>query len=120
MRCVICRQDFNFAEGETAVVLHHVAYGYDFAHAGICEAAALSLIFPEPGYDTAAFAHDQARSRILAVLGIPGQPEVHAVVEYRNGSRQLERISRDAEWADEPGAADFARHTPALIKELAA
>jgi len=29
MRCVICRQAFDFAAGQTAVVLHHVAYGYD-------------------------------------------------------------------------------------------
>jgi hypothetical protein len=49
MRCVICRQSFDFCDGQTAVVLHHVAYGHDFVHPGACAAAALGSIFPEPG-----------------------------------------------------------------------
>jgi hypothetical protein len=107
MRCVICRQQFDYAAGQTAVVLRHVAYGYDFAHAGACEAAALSLVFPEPGYDCAAFAHDIRRARVLAVLGTIDPLEIHGVVEYRDGSRHVERIVRDPEWLEEPGAAEF-------------
>ena len=114
MRCVICRQDFDFAAGQTAVVLHHVAYGFDFVHSGLCEAQALSLIFPEPGFDCAAFAHDTKRSKVVAMLG------VYAVVEYRDGSRQVERITREDDWTNEPGAAYFdSRHSMADA-ELAA
>jgi hypothetical protein len=120
MRCVTCHQEFDFAAGQTAVVLRHVAYGYDFVHPGICEERALRMIFVEPGFDSAAFAHDAIRARVLAVLGIPGQSEVHAVIENRDGSRQLERISRDPEWADEPGAAEFARQALAYRAELVA
>jgi len=106
MRCVICRQEFDFAAGQTAVVLRHVAYGFDFVHPGACEAAALSLIFPEPGFDCAAFAHDTARSRVLSVIS--GTPlDLQVVIEYRDESRGVERIVRDPEWASEPGAAEF-------------
>jgi hypothetical protein len=107
MRCVICRQQFDFSAGQTAVVLRHVAYGYDFVHAGICEAAAMSIIFPEPGFDCAAFAHDATRARVLAILGPFTATDVHAVIEYRDGSRHVERITRDSDWRDEPGAAEF-------------
>ena len=107
MRCVICHQQFEFAKGQTAVVLHHVAYGYDFVHEGACEAQALSMIFVEPGYDCAAFAHDRERSRVLVVIGLATPLEVHAVIESRDGSRHVERIVRDPEWLTEPGAAEF-------------
>ena len=40
LRCVVCRRPFAFADGEVAVVLRHVAYGFDFAHDGACLAAA--------------------------------------------------------------------------------
>jgi hypothetical protein len=119
MRCVICRQDVDFAAGQTAVVLRHVAYGYDFVHAGSCEAAALSLIFPEPGYDCAAFAHDPERAHVLAIVGGAAPLDLQVVVQYRDGSRGVERIVRDLEWASEPGAAEFPR-VAARAVELAA
>jgi hypothetical protein len=119
MRCVICRQQFDFSAGQVAVVLRHVAYGFDFVHAGSCEAAALSLIFVEPGYDSAAFAHDQLRSRVLAVIGPFDQYEQHAVIEYRDGSRHLERIVRDPEWLEEPGAAEFPSVSYAAVEVAA-
>ena len=127
MRCVICRQTFDFAGGQTAVVLHHVAYGYDFVHQGDCEARALATIFPEPGYDCAAFAHDSERLRVLAVTPPKGWSAVlpanqerrggddmrfeplrfWALIEYRDGSRRFEGVVRDEEWVDEPGGAEF-------------
>jgi hypothetical protein len=107
MRCVMCRQQFDFAAGQTAVVVRHVAYGYDFVHPGACEAAAMTVVFPEPGYDCAAFAHDRERSSVLALLGPMRPHELHAVVQYRDGSRHVERITRDPEWLEEPGAAEF-------------
>src|SRR4051812_50212405 len=84
MRCVICRQYFEFAAGQVAVVLHHAAYGFDFVHPGACEAAALSAIFPEPGYDSAAFAHDPNRRAIVAVAPPHGWS---ALVTRRAGAR---------------------------------
>ena len=132
MRCVICRQPFDFAAGQTAVVLHHVAYGYDFVHPGACEAAALGAIFPEPGYDGAAFAHDPERSRVLATAPGKGWSAVvspahelrpaselrfeplrfWALIEYRDGSRRFEGVVRDDEWLDEPGGAEFPESRP--------
>jgi hypothetical protein len=128
MRCVICRQTFDFASGETAVVLRHVAYGYDFAHDGQCLDAARALIFAEPDYDCAAFGRDAVRRRVLSVappqgwtvvlpadstLVLAGAPlrfealRHWALVEYQDGSRGLEGIVRDDEWLDEPGGAEF-------------
>jgi hypothetical protein len=126
MRCVICRQIFDFAGGQTAVVLHHVAYGYDFAHRGDCEKQALAAIFPEPGYDCAAFAHDPERVGVLAIAPPKGWTAVlpvdqatgsddlrfeplrfWALIEYRDGSRRFEGVVRDDEWIDEPGGAEF-------------
>jgi len=123
MRCVICRQHIDFTAGQLAVVLHHVAYGYDFAHQGACEAAALGSIFPEPGYDSAAFAHDAERRFVVAVAPARGWSAVvsgstsagvrfeplrfWALVEYRDGTRRFEGVVRDDEWLDEPGGAEF-------------
>jgi hypothetical protein len=36
LRCFVCRQAFDFETHEVAVVLRHVAYGYDFVHVGRC------------------------------------------------------------------------------------
>jgi hypothetical protein len=33
---IVCSVLFDFAAGETVVVLHHYAYGYDFVHDGPC------------------------------------------------------------------------------------
>jgi hypothetical protein len=127
MRCVICRQYIDFAAGEVAVVLRHVAYGFDFAHSGACEAAALGAVFPEPGYDSAAFAHDPNRRAIVAVAPANGWSAVAgctsdarskddlrveplrfwALVEYRDGTRRFEGVIRDEDWLDEPGGAEF-------------
>jgi hypothetical protein len=127
MRCVSCRQHFDFTAGQTAVVLHHVAYGYDFAHPGVCEAAALGSIFPEPGFDSAAFAHDRERRAVVAVapargwsVVVAGGADVRAhgdlrfeplafwaLIEYRDGSRRFEGVIQDSEWQDEPGGAEF-------------
>ena len=127
MRCVICRQYIDFAAGEVAVVLRHVAYGFDFAHPGACEAAAVAAIFPEPGYDSAAFAHDPNRLAIVAVAPASGWSAVvaaradarsnddlrleslrfWALVQYRDGTRRFEGVIRDEDWLDEPGGAEF-------------
>jgi hypothetical protein len=128
MRCVICRQAFDFTNGETAVVLRHVAYGYDFAHDGQCLEAARALIFVEPDYDSAAFGRDTVRRRVLSVappqgwtvilpadseMVLAGSPlrfeplRYWALIEYQDGSRGLEGIVRDDEWLDEPGGAEF-------------
>jgi len=104
---VICRQDFDFTAGQTAVILHHVAYGYDFVHPGACEAAALGSIFPEPGYDCAAFAHDPERRAVVSIAPGAERQRVWALIEYRDGSRRFEGVLRDAEWQDEPGGAEF-------------
>lgn len=128
MRCVTCQEPFNFAVGQTAVVLRHVAYGHDFAHEGACLDAACELIFAEPGYDCAAFARDAVRRRVLALAPprgwvavlpadadrtVDGAPvrfeplRMWAVVEYQDGTRGLEGIVHDEEWLDEPGGAEF-------------
>src|SRR3954454_18440381 len=132
MRCVICRQYFEFAAGQVAVVLHHAAYGFDFVHPGACEAAALSAIFPEPGYDSAAFAPDPNRRAIVAVAPANGWSAVvtgsagaratddlrfeplrfWALIEYRDGSRRFEGVVREDDWLDEPGGAEFPESRP--------
>lgn len=128
LRCVVCRVPFDFAAGETAVVLRHVAYGYDFVHDGACLAAACERIFPEPGYDCTAFGRDPERCRLIEVTTaegwsavFPNTPEewgagppvrfeplrYWAVVEHADGSRCMEALVRDEMWLDEPGGAEF-------------
>src|SRR5207237_3279452 len=121
-----CRRPFDFAAGETALVLRHVAYGFDFVHDHDCLSAAQALIFAEPGYDCAAFARDPERRRVVNASDASGwtavlpdsaeqalacQP-VHseplrcwAHVEYQDGSRSTEGNVRDAEGLGEPGSA---------------
>jgi hypothetical protein len=126
--CVVCHRPFDFAAGQTATVLKHIAYGYDFAHPGVCEATAREWIFVEPGYDRPAFSTDGQRVRVLRVssaagwaAALPAAPEqvlngvpllyeplaYWAVVEYRDGSRHKEGVIRAAEWLKEPGGAEF-------------
>ena len=130
LRCVVCGRPFDFAAGQTAVVLRHTAYGYDLAHDGACLAAAREQIFAEPGYDRVAFGRDPERRRILAaapgagwsaVMAVPGRspsacggPTVRlerlrwwVLVEHADGSRRVEGLIRDDEWLDEPGGAEF-------------
>jgi len=133
LRCIVCKGAFDFAAGETATVLRHIAYGYDFAHAGACLATALDWIFVEPGYDCPAFSVGRERVRILRTAPadgwaavVPNSPEQRlagsfvsfealqcwALVEHSDGSRWVEGLIRDPEWQDEPGGAEFpeARH----------
>jgi hypothetical protein len=136
LRCVVCGHAFDFAAGESAVVMRHVAYGHDFVHDGRCLAIARDLLFAEPGYDSAALGRDPQRRRILdagpaagwaAVLPEPpqrigpGRPvqlvdgrPVHleplrwwALIEHEDGSRHVEGIVRDEDWLDEPGGAEL-------------
>jgi hypothetical protein len=128
LRCVVCHKVFDFAVGQTAIVLKHIAYGYDFAHPGVCEAAAREWIFVEPGYDRPEFSGDEKRARVLRISSaagwaavLPAAPEqvrdgvpvlyepvtYWALVEYRDGSRHLEGVIRTREWMDEPGGAEF-------------
>jgi hypothetical protein len=128
LRCVVCHKAFDFAAGQTAIVLKHIAYGYDFAHAGVCEATAREWLFVEPGYDRPAFGTDGQRVRVLRIASAAGwaaalpaapeqvlagvpvlyEPVAHwALVEYRDGSRHLEGVIRDPQWVNEPGGAEF-------------
>ncbi len=128
LQCATCQRPFDFGSGESAVVLRHVAYGYDFAHDGACLAAANQLIFVEPGYDCAAFATDVERQRVLAVTPAEGWAAIlsdtsgrhwsgndlrfeplwcWANVEYRDGSQRLEGIIGDSAWLQETGVAEF-------------
>jgi hypothetical protein len=136
LRCLVCGEPFDFAAGEAAVVLRHVAYGYDFVHDGRCLATARELLFAEPGYDSAALGRDPQRRRILdagpaagwaAVLPEPpqrigpgrplqlvdGRPvqleplRWWALVEHQDGSRRVEGIVREDDWLDEPGGAEL-------------
>jgi hypothetical protein len=106
LKCVVCKREFDFNAGESAIVLRHVAYYYDFAHDGQCLARALELIFPEPDYDCAAFSCDLERLRIL------GAGRCWALVEHADGASRLEAISREAGWEDEPGGAEFPEQSP--------
>src|SRR5437868_5710716 len=72
MRSVVCHTPFDFAAGQAAIVLKHIAYGYDFAHSGACEATAREWIFVEPGYDRPAFSTDGQRMRILRISSAAG------------------------------------------------
>ena len=133
LRCIVCKGAFDFAAGETATVLRHIAYGYDFAHDGACLATALDWIFVEPGYDRPTFSVGRQRVRVLGTAPaagwaavLPNTPEqrlagapvsfeaLHcwALVEHGDGSRRVEGLIRDTEWQAEPGGAEFpeARH----------
>ena len=102
------------------------AYGFDFVHDDACLAAARELLFAEPGYDCAAFAHDPQRRRVLGVMPADGWAAIvanaaesgerrvrndpllcWALVEHKDGSTSLEGLVRDPEWLDEPGGAEF-------------
>ena len=128
LRCLVCHEPFDFVARDTALVLRHVAYGYDFVHDGQCLAAALERIFPEPGYDCAAFGQDPERRRVLEVARaegwaavVPNSPEqilaaqpvrfeplqYWVLVEHQDGSQFVEGLIRDEEWLDEPGGAEF-------------
>ena len=127
LRCAVCRKPFEFADGEAALVLRHVAYGYDFVHDGPCLAAAIEQLFPEPGYDCPAFGPDLERRRVLgvtpaegwiAVLANVAEPgagrrvrseplRCWALVEHRDATMTMEGLVRDQEWLDEPGGAEF-------------
>jgi hypothetical protein len=127
LRCIVCHEPFDFASGETAIVLRHIAYGHDFVHARH-ESIALDWIFVEPGYDRAEFSHDPRRARVLGVAPpdgwaavMPETPEriaagyvarfetlrLWTLMEYGDGSRHLEGLVRDPEWESEPGGAEF-------------
>jgi hypothetical protein len=126
--CVRCRRPFDFAAGEAALVLRHVAYGHDFVHDGPCLVAVREWLFAEPGYDCAAFGRDAERRRVLAsaaadgwAAALPERPgrclaarsgrfeplRWWALVELRDGTRRVEGIVRDDDWLDEPGGAMF-------------
>jgi hypothetical protein len=128
LRCLVCCQPFDFEAHEAAVVLRHVAYGHDFAHDGPCLAAARERLFPEPGYDCAAFGRDPERRRVLGAATaagwaavLPTAPERLAtgpavrleplrcwvLVEHTDGARRMEGLVRDEEWLHEPGGAEF-------------
>jgi len=128
LRCVVCHKPFDFGSGQVAIVLKHIAYGYDFAHEGACLATAREWIFADPEYDRPAFGSDGQRARVVhiasaagwsAVMPAPleqivaGTPVVFdpllcwALVEYRDGTRRFEGIVRTSGWADEPGGAEF-------------
>jgi hypothetical protein len=126
--CAICHRPFNFAAGETAIVLKHIAYGYDYVHEGACLKAAQEAIFVEPGYDRPAFSTDGQRERILCVYPpedwsavLPNAPEqvlagdpvnfepllCWAAIEYRNGNQHVEGLIRQPDLLNETGAAEF-------------
>jgi hypothetical protein len=128
LRCIVCRRPFNFLAGQAAIILKHVAYGYDFVHDGLCRATALSWIFVEPDYDRPAFSVDDLRVRILQTsdadgwcaalpnareLADAGQPISYeplrfwALVEDRAGHRRMEGVIRADELLGEPGGAEF-------------
>ena len=128
LQCISCRTAFQFRAGESALVLRHVAYGYDFVHDGACFAAAVEAIFVEPGYDCAAFGPDPVRRRVLGVAAADGWMAVlantsgsfgapqevrfaplrdWAAIEHQDGSIVTEGLVRDEEWLNEPGGAEF-------------
>ena len=128
LRCIVCHRPFDFATGQAAMVLKHIAYGYDFVHDGQCLATARTWIFVEPGYDRPAFSTDGQRLRIVRVSDstgwaaalptapeqvLAGAPVVYepvacwATVEYVDGSRHLEGVIRAPELQNEPGTAEF-------------
>jgi len=116
LHCIVCRTAFDFAADEAALILRHVAYGFDFVHDGACAAAAAEMIFPEPGFDCAAFARDPERRRVLRTASAEGwracergEPlRCWVLVERRDGTTTMEALIRDGEWLAEPGGAEFA------------
>jgi hypothetical protein len=127
LRCIVCHEPFDFARGEVATVLRHVAYGFDFVHERHA-AIALEWVFVDPDYDRPAFGYDERRLRFhdAATAGgwtvaLPEPPEQIAAgnlvhfeplrlwvsVEHRDGSLDSEGLIRDAEWETEPGGAEF-------------
>jgi hypothetical protein len=128
LRCVVCRRAFDFNAGETAVILRHIAYGYDFVHEGACLATAEEWIFAEPGYDRPAFSRDAERVRLLQTAAANGWAAVApnppaqilawepvsfeplhgwVLVEHADGSQRIEGLVKDAELQDDPGAVEF-------------
>jgi hypothetical protein len=128
LHCVVCHKRFDFAAGQTAIVLKHIAYGYDFAHEGACLATAREWIFPEPGYDGPAFGPDVQRDRILRIASadgwaaaLPAAPEqvldgtpvlyepvaYWALVQYHDGTRHLEGVIRSKDCEAEAGCSEF-------------
>jgi hypothetical protein len=126
--CIVCHQSFDFETGESAVILKHIANGYDYVHDGACLAAAHEWIFVEPGYDRPAFSGDGLRHQILCTYApedwsavLPNAAEqvlagdavsfdalfCWALVEYRDGSQHVEGVVRLPELLDEPGGAEF-------------
>ena len=126
LRCIVCHEPFDFGR-ETAVVLRHIAYGFDFVHSRH-ESTALDWIFVDPQYDRPEFTHDERRVRVLAVAPaanwaavMPARPEqiatgnpftlqpvgLWALVEYCDGSQHLEGLVRESEWEAEPGGTEF-------------
>lgn len=126
--CIVCGQSFDFDTGEVAIILKHIANGYDYVHDGACMKAAREWIFVEPGDDRPAFSSDGLRQRILCTYApedwsavLPNSAEqvlagdavsfdelyCWAVVEYRDGSQHVEGLIRLPELIDEPGGAEF-------------
>ena len=124
LRCVVCGEPFDFAAGESAVVLRHVAYGHDFVHDGRCLATARELLFAEPGYDCPALGPDPLRRRVMDATPADGWSATRApapgaaggrvrheplrwwaLIELADGRRQMEGVARDEDWLDEPGGA---------------
>ena len=127
LRCIVCHKHFDFLEGERAIVLRHIAYGYDFVHPRH-EQTALGWVFVDPEYDRPEFTHDARRAHVLNAAAsdgwgvvMPQPPEqiaagnvvrleplqVWALVEYCDGTLHIEGVLRDAEWETEPGGAEF-------------
>ena len=67
LRCIVCRERFDFSRGETAIVLRQIAYGYDFVHARH-ENTALGWIFVDPEYDRPEFSRDARRAKVPNVV----------------------------------------------------
>ena len=135
----MCRSAFDFKAGETAVILRHIAYGYDFVHEGACLATAEEWIFAEPGYDRPAFIRDAERVRLLQTASAEGWSAVipnaaaqilawepvsfeplhcWALVEHADGSQRIEGLVHDPDWLEEPGAAEFPDARPGLHASL--
>jgi hypothetical protein len=133
LKCIVCHKPFNFDAGQYAIILRHIAYGYDFVHDGVCLAKACQWIFVEPGYDRPEFVTDDERLRILSAssaqcwsaivpngaqqasagVAINKEPlQFWAVVEHRDGSLRREGVIRDPEWLNEPGGAEFPEALP--------
>jgi len=136
VQCIVCSRAFDFDTGESALILKHVAYNYDFVHPVACAEVARRWIFPEPGYDCAAFTTDSERRRVVratsaagwyaALPGYDGRPltlepvRCWAIVEHADGSQHPEAIVRDSDWLQEPGGAEFPRRECWVFDAVAA